>query len=50
MDIAYIFLAVLVFIMYGITLWISGQEGFENEGSQTFEDASEIYNNVYASI
>jgi ubiquinone/menaquinone biosynthesis C-methylase UbiE len=50
MDIAYIFLAVLVFIMYGITLWISGQEGFENEGSQTFEDAEEIYNDVYAGI
>ena len=47
---AYIFLAVLVFLMYGITLWISGQEGFENEGSQTFEDAEEIYNDVYASI
>jgi ubiquinone/menaquinone biosynthesis C-methylase UbiE len=50
MDMAYIFLAVLVFLMYGITLWISGQEGFENEGSQTFEDAEEIYNDVYASI
>lgn len=50
MDIAYIFLAVLVFIMYGITLWISGQEGFENEGSQTFEDAEKIYNDVYAGI
>jgi len=36
--------------MYGITLWMSGQEGFENEGSQTFEDAEEIYNDVYASI
>ena len=50
MDIAYIFLACLVFLMYGITLWMSGQEGFENEGSQTFEDAEEIYNDVYASI
>jgi ubiquinone/menaquinone biosynthesis C-methylase UbiE len=36
--------------MYGITLWMSGQEGFENEGSQTFEDAEEIYNDVYSSI
>ena len=50
MDIAYIFLACLVFLMYGITLWMSGQEGFENEGSQTFEDAEEIYNDVYSSI
>jgi len=46
----YIFLAVLVFLMYGITLCISGQEGFENEGSVTYEDATEIYDDVYASI
>jgi ubiquinone/menaquinone biosynthesis C-methylase UbiE len=50
MNISYIFLAVLEFLMYGITLWVSGEEGFENEGSQTFEDAEEIYNDVYASI
>lgn len=50
MDIAYIFLACLVFLMYGITIWMSGQEGFENEGSQTFENAEEMYNDVYASI
>jgi ubiquinone/menaquinone biosynthesis C-methylase UbiE len=36
--------------MYGITLWISGQEGFENEGSVTYEDPEEIYDDVYASI
>jgi ubiquinone/menaquinone biosynthesis C-methylase UbiE len=36
--------------MYGITIWMSGQEGFENEGSQTFENAEEMYNDVYASI
>ena len=50
MNIAYIFLAILVFIMYGLTLTISGQEGFENEGSTTHEDAAEIYDDVYASI
>jgi len=50
MKLEYIFLAVLVFLMYGITLWVSGQEGFENEGSVTYEDAEEIYDDVYASI
>jgi ubiquinone/menaquinone biosynthesis C-methylase UbiE len=40
----------LIFVMYGITLWVSGQEGFENEGSVTFEDPEEIYDDVYASI
>jgi ubiquinone/menaquinone biosynthesis C-methylase UbiE len=50
MKLEYIFLAVLVFLMYGITLWVSGQEGFENEGSVTYEDAAEIYDDVYASI
>lgn len=50
MNIAYIFLAVLVFLMYGITLWMSGQEGFENEGSVTYEDAEEIYDDIYAGI
>ena len=50
MNIAYIFLAVLIFLMYGITLWMSGQEGFENEGSTTYEDIEEIYDDVYAAI
>lgn len=50
MNAAYIFLAVLVFLMYGLTLWSSSQEGFENEGSVTYEDAEEIYDDVYASI
>ena len=50
MSIEYVFLAVLVFLMYGITLWASGQEGFENEGSVTYEDVEEIYDDVYASI
>jgi len=50
MNIEYIFLALLIFLMYGITLWVSGQEGFENEGSVTHEDFEEIYDDVYASI
>ena len=50
MNAAYIFLAVLVFLMYSITLWCSSREGFENEGSVTYEDAAEIYDDPYASI
>lgn len=50
MSIEYVFLAVLIFLMYGITLWVSGQEGFENEGSVTYEDFEEIYDDVYAGI
>ena len=50
MNVAYIFLAVLVFLMYSITLWCSSIEGFENEHSETFEDPEEIYDDVYASI
>lgn len=50
MNIAYIFLAVLIFLMYGITLWCSSTEGFENEGSVSYEDPEEIYDDVYASI
>lgn len=50
MNVAYIFLALLVFIMYSMTLYLSSQEGFENEGSITYEDAEQIYDDVYASI
>jgi ubiquinone/menaquinone biosynthesis C-methylase UbiE len=50
MGIEYIFLALLVFAMYVITLWMSGQEGFENEGSITYEDPEQIYDDIYASI
>jgi ubiquinone/menaquinone biosynthesis C-methylase UbiE len=50
MNAAYIFLAALVFLMYGLTLWSSSQEGFENEGSVTYEDPEEIYDDIYASI
>lgn len=50
MNTAYLFLAVLVFLMYFIRLWCTSQEGFENEGSVTHEDAESIYDDVYASI
>lgn len=50
MRIEYLFLAALVFLMYSITIWCSSQEGFENEGSQTFEDAEQMYDDTYAGI
>lgn len=50
MNVAYIFLAILIFLMYSVTLWCSGVEGFENEGSITYEDPEEIYDDTYASI
>jgi len=50
MDVAYIFLAALIFIMYSVTLWLSSREGFENESSVTYEDPQEIYDDIYASI
>ena len=36
--------------MYSMTLWMSSREGFENEGSVVYEDASDIYDDVYASV
>lgn len=47
MKTAYLFLAVLVFIMYSVTTWIAGREGFENEGSTTVDDP---YDETYAAI
>lgn len=49
METAYIFLAVLVFIMYGVTVWYSSIEGFEDGKTEEFHDA-EIYDEMYASI
>jgi ubiquinone/menaquinone biosynthesis C-methylase UbiE len=49
METAYIFLAVLVFIMYGVTLWYSSIEGFEDGKTIELHD-SEIYDETYASI
>jgi ubiquinone/menaquinone biosynthesis C-methylase UbiE len=50
MNVAYIFLAILVFLMYFMTLYMSAQEGFENEGSTTYENPEQIYDDTYASI
>jgi ubiquinone/menaquinone biosynthesis C-methylase UbiE len=50
MNVAYIFLAILVLIMYFTKMHMSSQEGFENEGSITYEDPEQIYDDVYASI
>lgn len=50
MNVAYIFVAFLIFLMYSITLWASSTEGFENENSETFEEPADMYDAVYASI
>lgn len=47
MRVEYIFLAVLVFLLYSITLLHKSQEGFENGSSVTIED---FYDDVYASV
>ena len=44
---AYVFLAVLVLIMYSVSLWNSSREGFETGETVTVEDP---YDSVYASI
>jgi ubiquinone/menaquinone biosynthesis C-methylase UbiE len=49
MEIQYIFLAVLVFIMYGFTVWYSSIEGFEDGKTEELHDA-DIYDETYASI
>jgi len=50
MDLAYIFLAVLIFLMYSVTLWYSSIEGFEDGSTVTYEDPKQIYDDVYAGI
>jgi len=50
MEVAYIFLALLIVLMYGVTTWYSSIEGFEDGKSVTYHDASEIYDDTYASI
>ena len=50
MKTAYLFLAVLIFLMYSVSIYTSSIEGFENEGSVVYEDAAEIYDETYASI
>jgi len=49
METAYILLAVLVFLMYGVTTWYSSIEGFEDGKTEELHD-SEIYDEMYASI
>jgi SAM-dependent methyltransferase len=49
MEVAYIFLAVLIFIMYSLTIWYSSIEGFEDGKAEELHD-SEIYDEIYASI
>lgn len=50
MNVAYMFLAMLIFLMYLITLNMNAREGFENEGSVTYEDPEQIYDTTYSSI
>lgn len=50
MEVAYMFLALLIVLMYALTTWYSSIEGFEDGKSQTFHDAAEIYDDTYASI
>ena len=50
METSYIFLAVLVLLMYSMTLYMSSIENFENEEGETYEDATEMYDETYASI
>lgn len=50
MNTAYLFLAVLVLILYSVTLWTSSVEDFENQSGDTFERPEEIYDDTYASI
>jgi len=49
MDVAYIFLAVLIFLMYGLTTWYSSIEGFEDGKSTTLHD-KDIFDEEYAAI
>jgi ubiquinone/menaquinone biosynthesis C-methylase UbiE len=49
MEVAYIFLALLILLMYGLTTWYSSIEGFEDGKSVALHDA-EIYDDTYASI
>jgi ubiquinone/menaquinone biosynthesis C-methylase UbiE len=50
MNIAYIFLAILILLLYSATLWMSSVENFENEDGVTFEDNTQMYDETYASV
>ncbi len=48
---AYLFLAVLVLLMYSITTWAAGQEGFENADTETVSDPyDEFYAGIYDTL
>jgi SAM-dependent methyltransferase len=49
METAYIFLALLIFLMYGLTTWYTSIEGFEDGKSVTLHD-QDIYDETYAGI
>lgn len=50
MPTAYMFLALLILLMYSITIWMSGIENFENEEGVTYEAPEEIYDETYAAV
>lgn len=47
---SYIFLAILLVLLYGLTTWMSSVEHFDVDSGNTFEDSEEIYDETYASI
>lgn len=47
---SYIFLAILLVLLYGLTTWMSSVEHFDVDSGNTFEDSTEIYDETYASI
>lgn len=47
---AYVFLAILAFLLYSVTIWVSSVEDFENQEGDTFESATEMYDEKYASV
>jgi len=49
MEVAYVLLAVLLLLMYGVSLWGSTVEGFEDGATETKNDA-DIYDETYADI
>jgi len=49
MEVGYILLAVLIFIMYGVSCWCSSVEGFE-DGKSTAKHDADIYDEEYAEI
>jgi len=50
MNTAYIFLAVLILILYSVTIWTSSIEDFENQSGDTLENPEEMYDDTYASV